>query len=756
MHGLTLRLLGTVALICGSAPAFAQDASHEIVVTAPGGDFDLDEAQGVGAGDIAGSGRPDLFHALSRSVPGLSLQEAQSNRFQPNLVYRGFTASPLQGQAQGLAAYLDGARFNQPFGDTVQFDLLPQAAIERLDLLHASPVYGLNALGGAITIETKTGKTAPGLSGSATLGSYGESEATGEAGWSAGPWSAYLALEHTHDDGWRRFSRSTLTNGFADLGWDGDKGGVHLKLVGADTNLTGNGSAPVDLLKADYRAVFTWPDQTHNRFGRASLHPWLALGSHTRVEASLYWQHLSQRTLNGDAADIAACEDDPGLMCLAAADDSEALLRDTAGATVPDGLSGDPYGVLNRSRTRSAAGGVLAQLIDRRPLGSGENVFVLGASYDGSMTRFASSTELGALTAERGVDGLGPIIDQPDGAISPVSLNARTGYTGLFLSDRLPLTEVVSAEIGMRWNDEAIHLRDRLGTALNGDHSFRRLDPGIEFDWQLSQKAAVHAGYSEASRAPTPVELSCADETAPCSLTNFFVGDPPLKQVVAHSVDIGGQGALGPFQWLVAAYRTTSSNDIQFVSAGVRGRAFFRNVGRTRRQGVEATLGYRSGPWTVRAGYAFTDANFRTPFTLNSPDNPSADDDGQITVGAGDRLPGIPRHRALLSADYRPGAWSIGADVQAATGQYLFGDEANLQPRTGGYVIANLRASAKAIGPLRLFGEISNVFDRRYATYGTFAETDQVYLREAPGASDPRSLSPGAPRRFMAGVSAEF
>jgi len=756
MHGPTMRLLGTVALVCGSAPAFAQDSSDEIVVTAPGGDFDLDEAQGVGAADIQSSGRPDLLHALTRSVPGVSLQEAQSNPFQPNLLYRGFTASPLQGQAQGLAVYLDGARFNQPFGDTVQFDLLPQAAIERLDLLHASPVYGLNALGGAVTVETKTGKTSPGLSGSASLGSYGESEVTGEAGWSAGRWSAYLALEHTHDDGWRRFSPSTLTNGFADLGWDGEKGGMHLKLVGADTNLTGNGSAPIELLRADYRAVFTWPDQTRNRFGRASLHPWLALGAHTRVEASLYLQRLSQRTLNGDAADIAACEDNPGVLCLATADDSEALLRDTAGATVPDGLSGGPDGVVNRSRTRSSAGGVLAQLIDRRPFGSGENVFVAGVSYDGSRTRFASNTELGALTEERGVDGLGPIIDQPDGAISPVSLNARTGYTGLFLSDRLPLTEALSAEIGLRWNDEAIHLRDRLGTALNGDHSFRRVDPGIEFDWQLSEKAAMHAGYSEASRAPTPVELSCADETAPCSLTNFFVGDPPLKQVVAHSLDIGGQGAFGPFQWLVAAYRTTSDNDIQFVSAQVRGRAFFRNVGRTRRQGVEATLGYRSGPWTVHAGYAFTDATFRTAFTLNSPDNPSADDEGQIAVLARDRLPGIPRHRALLSADYQRDRWSVGADVQAAAGQYLFGDEANLQPRTGAYVIANLRAAAKVIGPLRLFAEVSNLFDRRYATYGTFAETDEVYLREAPGASDPRSLSPGAPRRFAAGLRVEF
>jgi outer membrane receptor protein involved in Fe transport len=475
----------------------------------------------------------------------------------------------------------------------------------------------------------------------------------------------------------------------------------------------------------------------------------------TLLQGRLFWHQLRKSSLIGDTSDIEPCEDDPGLICLQSAGDSEARVVETGGATIPDFLAGGAYGVLNRSHTITTAGGALAQLIDRRPLGGGENVFVVGASYDGSRSGFASSTELGALTADRGVAGLGPLIDQPDGAISPVSLGARTAYTGLFVSDRLPLSHSLTAELGLRWNDESIRLRDHLGTALNGHHHFRSFDPGIEFDWQLSRKAAVHAGYSQASRAPTPVELSCADETAPCSLTNFFVGDPPLRQVVARSFEVGGQGTVGAFQWLVSAYRTTSDDDIQFVSAELRGRAFFRNVGQTRRQGFEATLAYRRGPLAVRAGYAFTDATFRTPFVTNSADNPSADD-GEIHVVSGDRLPGIPRHRALLSVDYRNDRWSVGADLQAASGQYLFGDEANLEPRTHAYAVANLRASASLVGPLQLFGEVTNVFDKHYASYGTFTETDQVYLREAPGASDPRSLSPGAPRRFTVGLRAGF
>lgn len=749
---------GTIALMIGPVPAAAQKADP-IIVTAPGGGSDLDEALSADSAAIRGAGRPDLLQALARSAPALSLQDAQGNPWQPNLVYRGFTASPLQGQAQGLAVYLDGVRFNQPFGDTVQFDLLPEAAIERVDLLDTSPVYGLNALGGAVVIATKTGRSAPGLLLSGSLGSYGAAEGVAEAGWSGERGSAYVALQQSHEGGWRRFSPSTLLNGYADLGWDGSDGGLHLKLIGADTDLTGNGSAPVELLRADRRAVFTHPDNTRNRYGRVSLHPWLALGGQTRIEASLYLQQLNQRTLNGDAADIEPCDADEeaGLLCLeTAAGNEESVLVGADGDEVPDLLGGRVYGVLNGSRTRTIAKGVLAQIVDRRPLGGGENVLAAGFSHDRSRTRFDSSTELGALTLTRGVDGLGPVIDQPDGAIAPVSLVARTRYTGLFVSETLPIAPGLTLEAGLRWNEARIALDDRIGSALDGTHRFRRLNPGLELNWQSGPALKLRAGYAQSNRAPTPAELSCADEDAPCSLTNFFVADPPLKQVVAGSIELGAQGRAGSFDWLVTGYRTTSRDDIQFVASTTRGRAFFRNIGRTRRQGLEATLGYRRGALSIRAGYAFTDATYRSPLLLNAADNPQADDQGRIAVQPGDRLPGVPRHRGTVAIDYAGEGWSLGGDVEAASGQYLFGDEANLERRTSPYFLANLRGSVRLAGALTMFAEVGNIFDARYATFGAFGATDEVVLTEAPGASDPRSLGPGAPRRFTVGLSARF
>jgi iron complex outermembrane receptor protein len=769
--------LALVLAAAGTAQAQTDPSGDDrtaIIVTAPGGAIDSDDALTLSAADIGRAGMPDLLSALTRNIAGVTLQDAQNNPWQPNLVYRGFVASPLQGQAQGLAIYMDGARFNQPFGDTVQFDLIPEAAIRKLSILDASPIYGLNALGGAILLETKTGVSDPGLEASATGGRFGYAEGSIAGGLSSGAFSAFGAFQYSHEDSWRAFSPSSLYNGYADLGFDTEGGGIHMKLVGAKTNLTGNGVSPVELLAADRRAVFTHPDNSRSRYGRVSLHPWVALSDTTRIEGSLYAQKLTLRTVNGDAADIEACEDDDeaGLLCLETVGgdaegegESEGVLTDANGDSIADTLGGEGYGVLNRGRTRTKAIGALVQLIDDRPLLAGDNHFAIGLSYDVSRTRFDTSTELGALTEDRSVDGLGSIIVQEDGAIAPVGLVAHTYYWGAFVQDRLPILPGLSAEIGLRYNHARIVLQDQIGTALNGRHSFDRVNPGVELDYAVTEGLSLRAGYAESNRAPTPAELSCADESAPCSLTNFFVADPPLKQVVAKSWELGalGSGHVGGWtlNWLLSAYRTVNHDDIQYIASQIRGRAWFQNIGKTRRQGVEASVKAQHGGLTAGLSYAYTDATYRTPLILSSPANPEADDDGTIEVEPGNRLSGVPRHSATLTLDYAGRfagnrGWSVGGDLIARSGQYLIGDEANLNAKAPGYLIANFRAGIDIVPGVTLFGELRNAFNRKYATFGAFSEVDEIELEEVPGASDPRAYGPGAPRRWYAGVKARF
>ena len=738
-----------------------------IVVTAPGGSFDIDDAHTLSRADILLGGRPDLLASLTRSIAGVSLQDAQGNPWQPNLVYRGFTASPLQGQAQGLAAYLDGARFNQPFGDTIGFDLIPEAALQSVALRDASPALGLNALGGTLVLETATGRSAPGMDAALSIGSFGEREVSLSAGGTAGDFSYFAAFQSRRETGWRDFSPSRLVNGYLDLGYDTQTAGLHVKLIGADTDLTGNGVAPVELLAARRAAVLSWPDRSTSRYGRISLHPWVALGEETRIEATLYRQRLRARSVNGDIADIEDCEEpaDAGLLCLESDDDDEASeLTDANGAPIPELLDDGAYGVLNRGALHSRSMGVLAQVIDERTLGAGTNRLALGMSIDTGTSDFASSTELGAFTPLRSVEGLGPQIIQADGAIAPVSLTARTRYLGLFVAESLPLGADLTAEIGLRYNHARVRMRDRIGTALNGDHRFDKLNPGIELDWQVSPALTLRAGYAQTNRVPTPAELSCADEEAPCSLANFFVADPPLKQVVAHGWELGASGKGGSagwhWNWQLSAWRTRNRDDIVHVASAIRGRAYFRNIERTRRQGIEASFAANTATTRISASYAFTDATFGAPVTLSSPSNPQASDAGTIEVAKGDAIPGIPRHSATLSIDHgivlAGHRLDLGGDLVARSGQRLVGDEAGLTPKLPGYVLVNLRANMQLGGAISLFGEVRNLFDRDFATFGTFAEIDEVALAEAPDASDPRAYGPGAPRRWTLGLRAQF
>lgn len=765
-HGVSCAAIAVGGLICGALlmPRLASaEESDPIIVTAPGGGVDRDDALEINAGAISASGQPDVLASLTRSIAGITLQQSQGNPWQPNLVYRGFVASPLQGQAQGLAVYLDGGRFNQPFGDTVPFDLLPDAAVEKIHLFDSSAVYGLNALGGALAMTTRTGRSSPGGVASASGGQYGAYEAEGSGGFSSGRYSAFVAASVRRDGGWRRASQSTLYNGYADVGIDGEKAGVHVKLIGADTDLRGNGVAPVELLAVEYGAVFTVPDRARSRYWRASVHPWLALSEQSHIEASVYAQHLAQRTVNGDAADIEACEDAPhaGILCLESQIDGEAEepLTDADGALIPD-MGDDLYGVLNHGTARTRSAGILFQIVDNRPVMGRQNHLAIGFSHDRSRTSFYSSTALGFIDDDRAVNDLGVSIIQPSGSIAPVSLTATTRYTGLFLSDTLSLTRRLSVEMGLRYNDARIRLRDRIGTALNGHHHFRRLNPGIEVDYTLSDALTLRAGYAQSNRAPTPAELSCADEGAPCSLANFFVADPPLKQVVAKSWEWGASGGMASggwhISWLLSGYRTTSTNDIQFVASSIRGRGYFRNVGTSRRQGMELTIDMIRGALAMRAGYAFTDARYVSAFTVSSPANPAADARGEIAVRRANHIPGIPRHSATFSADYAGRGWSIGGDVQLRSGQYHVGDEANLVGRTPGYAVVNMRGGFDIRPGLTLFGEVRNLFDKEHATFGTFMDVGEVPLAEAPDARDPRAYGPGAPRRWRIGMKSTF
>jgi len=737
----------------------------EIVGTTPllGSGIDRNKVPGetsvLTGRDITRDGDAALLRTLQETTPGATLDDAAGNPYQPNLYYHGFQASPLQGNAQGLAVYLDGVRFNQAFGDTVNWDLLPDIAIDEVNLVGGNPAYGLNALGGALSVQTKTGFTYHGAELNLLGGSFGRVQGQFQYGVERDRTAAYIAGTVAHDGGWRDQQSSDVYNIFGDIGWRGERAELHVGIVGADNTLNGPGTSPVQLIAADPRQPFTAPNRVANTYGLIDLNARVELSETTSLGAVAYYDTFQQRVVNGNVTGLVPCNSGSGALC----DQSGALAIDRGGNPIPDFLAGGPYSQLDRQTTDTNGYGASLQVTDRHPVFGLTNQLTAGGTYDGAQTLFSAAVDIGGLTLDsRGFIGPGITVDQPDGSIVPVRVGIASNTFGFFLTDTLDVTPRLSLTAGGRFNDIQTNLRDRNGGALNGEHVYNRFNPSIGLAWRAEDWITPYAGYSESNRAPTPAELSCADPALPCSLANFFVGDPNLKQVVGRSVEAGLRGRFHPFgdgtiSWNAGYFHTNLDDDILFVNSNVLGRAFFQNVGVTRRQGVDAGLSLKTERWFVYANYSYIDATFGTGFTAASPNNPGADENGNITIRPGDRLPGIPRHVVKFGVNWRvTDAWTVGAAAVAASGQVLFGDEANLTPPTPGYFVLNLNTSYRLAPQIELFGLVRNVTDARYYTYGTFSPTSAIPIVQAPGASNPRSYSVAAPVGGFAGVRLRF
>ena len=756
---------------------------ENVTITAspiPGMGIDADKlaanARVLSRADLRATGNASVLNALQNSLAGVSLNQAQNNPFQPNLMFRGFEASPLAGDAQGLAVYVNGVRFNQAFGDTMDWDLIPDAAVDRMTLEGANSVFGLNALGGSLAIEMKNGFTYQGVEAEVSGGSFGRISGGAEIGLGDDTRSIYIAANRSHESGWRPHSQSDLRQIYGDVGWRDDENELHLNVIGADNDLTGNGTSPVELLAVNRRAVFTYPDTTRNRFLRVSPTANIALGGQTSLQATAYYGHLRQHTLNGDAAEVQVCDSNDTLLCTEDGDP----LTDSAGQPIanfvtnspylayaglfnnPEWVDGGPYAFLNRTSTSSDIYGGSLQITNEDDLFGFANQFFAGASVDHGATDFGASTEIGALTLDRGYAGPGIAINAPDGDITPVSVKARNTYLGFYLSDTVDLTDALTATLSGRYNRAHVRLIDQIGTALNGTHHYGRVNPSVGLTYKLTPAVTAYARYAESNRIPTPAELSCADPASPCSLTNFFVGDPPLDQVVAKTFEGGLRGramALGTasVNWHAGLFNTRSHNDIQYVASGTAGRAYFRNIGATRRRGIEAGATLTADRITAYIDYALTEATYCTPLTLDSPNNPAANANGEISVVPGDNLPGVPKHSVKFGARYQTtDRLALSLFGRAVSGQHLFGDEANLTPKVPGYVVLTAHASYKLFDKVEVYGTVQNLLDKHYATFGTFSSTGEVPLIEAPNAQNARALSPAPPIAFYGGTRIKF
>jgi len=388
----------------------------------------------------------------------------------------------------------------------------------------------------------------------------------------------------------------------------------------------------------------------------------------------------------------------------------------------------------------------------------------VGASFDHATVLFGSDVEVGPLDDALRVVPTGLYVATPEGtgfAATAVRLRAAHRYVGAYATGTVDLTAALSMTASARYNGTRLDLQDLAGSALTGSSHFTHFNPALGVTWRWRPGVTAYAGVSRNTRTPTASEIECSDPARPCLLPSSLAGDPPtLRQVIARTAEIGmrGKSAVGSesgwhLLWHAGAYRTELDDDIYGVATGT-GTGYFRNIGSTRRQGIEAGLEAGNNTWSASLDVARLDATFETALVLPSPSNPAADAMGDISVRPGNRLPGLPRQR--LKADLTRSAGergSVGVTLAAMGPSYLHGDEANRMTPLPGYAVLGLHGEYGVTHTTTLYVRLQNLLDARYSTFGLYADPSGLGVPGVPATgADPRFESPAAPRSAFIGV----
>lgn len=763
---------------------------NETVKTSPIGGSELPIAKIAGgvarvtAQDIQRQGSDSVQQALQANVPGVIVSDLQGNGFQTDVQYRGFSASPVDGQPQGIAVYQNGVRINEAFGDTVNWDFLPSAAINDITVTSNNPAFGLNAIGGSISIALKDGFNYHGGEIDARAGSFGRRQGSFQAGAQSGGFGAYVAYERIRDNGWRDFSPSSINRLYSDLGVKDGENELHINLTRAHNSYGVVAATPVELLNLGYNRTYTSPQTTVNDVIMPTINATAKINETLKLSGVAYYRNYSQRHVDGNPTNADDCNangTDPGnagSLCVNPGDPASLVLDQGGNPIATTDAAGNPLnGEIDRSSIDSESYGGSVQAVEKSKLFGLGNQFLVGASIDHGRTAYRTNAEFGTVDPVNFfVNGTGLFASTPFD-LAPRNIRATNDYYGIFFQNALDITDAFTLTVGGRYNFAQIELQDLTGApaaaGLNGRHSYERFNPQVGGTYKLPFGASLYAGYSEANRAPTPAELSCSDPNNPCIITSFLTADPPLKQVVARTVEAGLRGeaqsltGTQKLTWNAGFFRTENTDDIIAINAPAQGRGFFQNAGTTLRQGVELSANYRTERLLIYGAYNFVDATFQSDLQLSSPNNPSAtlcdpadpNSGNCINVRKGDRLSGIPAHKFKAGIDYwLTPQWKLGGDLVAASGQFFRGDESNLNSQLPGYATVNLHTSYDLSKHIQIYGLINNLFDKRYGTYGTYYN-----LNDANSISngiynfqDPRTITPGAPLAAYGGLKIKF
>ena len=769
--------------------------------------------QSATAKDIEQSQAINLADFLNKNFGSVHVNDNSGNPFQVDINYRGYTASPLLGTPQGLSVYMDGVRMNQPFGDAVSWDLVPKSAIQGISLMPGSnPLFGLNTLGGALSIQTKDGLTNPGSEAEVSLGMHNRiSTEIQKGGVTEGGISFYLLGSKFTDDGWRTASKSDVNQLFSKFGWKNKDTDLKFTYAYSGGKLMGGGFQQENMLQRDRTSIFTKDDITNNSSHFLNLEGKHVLNDTMFLTGNAYYRNSLSLTSNADIneesfgqgiyssgesgvgrysaaqvltlAGLSAARGDPYARTIANTNSRYSSTGFFPSATCKTNATSNDEpnekctGILNTTRTSQNTLGLSGQLNFLSDVAWGSNTLVVGSSYDKSQTQFGQNAQFGYLNADRSMTTVNAFADgtqTSEGAFSQqVNLDSGTTNFSVFGSNTLSTPDKFHISVSARYNSSKINNTDNLtdtnntkientlnaycsalavanrpawcvtglatgewpGTnnTLTAAHTFHRINPAIGLSFTPHQGFNPYVSYSESSRAPTSIELGCADPDFGCRLPNSMAGDPPLKQVVAKSFELGTRGKTdSQLNWNAGLFHSRNSDDILFV-ANSSSTGYFKNFGKTKRVGAEFGANKTWGKLSYAANYTYLKATYETDEEVGSPYNSEAEG-GIIHIKAGNQIPLIPKQLLKLQANYQfTPKYNTGVQLISVGSSYARGNENNKHlsgvendsgitsygsGKVPAYTIFNWVGTYQETPQLTYFSNINNLFDRKYYTSG--------------------------------------
>jgi len=741
----------------------------------------LGTVQQINSDTINKSNAMSLTEQMNSSLASLSINDVQNNPFQPDVQYRGFTASPLLGLPQGISVYLNGVRFNEPFGDTVNWDLFSLSSIEKVTLYSGSnPIFGQNTLGGALSLTTKNGFDIEHNELSLQVGSFGQKQVNLQLSGNNERWAYYVNANSYQEDGWRDGSPSEIKQLLVNISYRSPNFITDLFMAANDNKMVGNGAVPIELLsQQSLTAIYTQPDQTKTQLGMIGLNLQTNLSSSYSLNGNIYYRQNKIASINGDDSDYLPCMFSGGITLCEGDDDDESgddNLEDVVDAEELEAVTFVGYdetigfsdlsnldaeevdGTRNTGKTDNSSYGFTTQLVRSDLFTHGNNELIIGIGADKASIDFASDSEFAILhndtiDDDRSVSGVG-LYDYD----SMVRLKTNISYYYLYLANSIELHNDLSLNLAARYNNSQIRMNDLIDSgpgSLDGVHKYNHFNPALGLSYSGLDNLTLKASYSQSSRTPSPAELSCADEEDPCKLPNGFVSDPPLEQVIVTTGEVGAIYHKPNQQYSLTLYSSVSENDIIFQQAGNKpSQGYFVNIDKTKRQGIEVSSLFRFGDYRLSANYNFLDATFESPYISFSPVNPKG---ANRQVSPGDTIPGQPKHQVKVLIEKELTRYiNIGGEYLYSSSQFYRGDEANENDKIVGHSVVNMYLNYGITPQLALSVRINNLLDKQYYTFGTYGESEEVLEDVYPEVDSVEFVGPAKPRSFAITLSYKF